>query len=512
MRTLRVSRPRSLRWRLTAWVAAVMLIAAVLVFAVVYLQTGTSLERQIDLDLHSDVNQMVGTIGAQGGQSAGTLRTEAARYVKSQPYQATSTLLYVLIPGHAPASNHPELFGQPAGPEPGESAGVQAQEDRESAGLAVPRLGYSKVRLPDVGSTRILERATTVAGMRIVVGAGEPLSSVEAAQHSIARAFVLAGALGLVLALVASYVAGERVTAPLRRLAGVAARVDSGELEPRMEDPAGGGEEVRVLADSFNHMLDRLEIAFQGQREFMADASHELRTPLTVIRGQLEVLAEAEHPSTAEVRRVERVVQAEVTRMSRLVDDLLLLTAAERADFLRAEPIDLAPFVNDLWDGLTLTAKRRFELGHVPEGTLHADPDQLAQAVRNLAGNAIDHTSEATGLVRLEVTEVGAGRLNFAVLDDGPGIPVEERTRVFERLYRTDRSRSRVAGGAGLGLSIVRAIVEAHGGEARIGDSPGERGARVEFVLPGFSAGMRSARAAPEPSAAPGGSFSGDPG
>src|SRR5205807_7058484 len=129
----------------------------------------------------------------------------------------------------------------------------------------------------------------------------------------------------------------------------VAARVDAGELEPRMDPPQGTGTEVRVLAESFNHMLDRLSEAFASQREFVADASHELRTPLTVIRGQLEVLAAQENPSGEEVRRVERLLQSEITRISRLVDDLLTLAQSEQMDFLRPEPIDLTSFVDDLW-------------------------------------------------------------------------------------------------------------------------------------------------------------------
>jgi signal transduction histidine kinase len=412
------------------------------------------------------------------------LEAEATRYVQGQPYRSTSTLLFVLLPGRRPISNHPELFG-PRLTDDGETFTQQEQENSLVAKLSVPRLGYFVGRLPDVGHTQVLERAIDLGGQRVVVGAGEPLGSVEAAQHSIARAFGLAGLLVLAVALIASYLAGARVTAPLRRMASVAARVDSGDLEPRMQDPAGAGEEVRVLADSFNHMLDRLALAFQGQREFMADASHELRTPLTVIRGQLEVLAATQHPSPEEVQRVERVVQAEVTRMSRLVDDLLLLTAAERSDFLRIEPIELSSFVTELWDGLSLTAQRRFELGEVPSGTLMADPDRVAQAVRNLGRNAIDYTAEGVGLVRLEVSAVGGSRVRFAVIDDGPGIPPEQRERVFERLYRIDPSRSRGAGGAGLGLSIVRAIVEAHGGEVHVGSVAGG-GARVEFTLPGF--------------------------
>jgi two-component system OmpR family sensor kinase len=116
------------------------------------------------------------------------------------------------------------------------------------------------------------------------------------------------------------------------------------------------GDEVRVLAEAFNRMLDRLAEAFANQRAFVADASHELRTPLTVIRGQLEVLASQENPSSDEVSRVERLAQAEIARISRLVDDLLVLAQAEQTDFLRAEAIDVRPFVTDLWNGLSLTA------------------------------------------------------------------------------------------------------------------------------------------------------------
>ena len=352
--------------------------------------------------------------------------------------------------------------------------------------LLQPRLGYSVQRIPDVGRMRVHERTVRVGDLSVVVGAGEPLVTVERAQHGVARAFALAGAVTLFLALLASYLAGARVTAPLRRMAGVAQRVDAGDLEPRMAPPTASGAEVLVLAEAFNHMLDRLSEAFRGQREFVADASHELRTPLTVIRGQLEVLAAQEDPPGEEIRRVERLVQAEITRISRLVDDLLLLAQAEQTDFLRPEMINVHSFVDELWDGLSLTAERRFELGPIPEGALQADPDRLAQAVRNLARNAIEHTAHGTGLVRLEVERLAPDKIRFAVIDDGPGIPDVERDRIFERFHRTDPARTRSAGGAGLGLAIVRAIAEAHGGQVRARDSRDGRGARVELILPGF--------------------------
>jgi signal transduction histidine kinase len=465
----------------------VLLISAVVVFVVVYTSTGTQLEDQIQRDIAGDTNQLAEFLRPYGVASPARIATAADRYMRAQPYRSTSTLLFALVPGAAPVSNHPELFGT-ARPEVGETVADQARENAAARKLRTPRPGYSTQRVPDVGRVRMLERSLNLAGATVTVGAGEPLALVEQAQHGIARAFLLAGIAVLVLALLASYLAGARVTAPLRRMAAVAARVDAGDLEPRMQISEGAGREVRVLAEAFNHMLDRLAEAFAGQREFVADASHELRTPLTVIRGQLEVLVAQDDPPEAEVRRVERLVQAEITRISRLVDDLLLLVQSEQVDFLRAEPIELRSFVEDLWDGLSLTADRRFELGPMPDGTLRADPDRLAQALRNLAGNAIAHTDEHSGLVRLEVWRVAPDRLRFTVLDDGPGIAPDQRERVFERFHRVDPARSRAGGGAGLGLAIVRAIAEAHGGQVRAADPANGRGGRIELVLPGFTA------------------------
>ncbi len=498
MRPLRLHRPRGLRWRLTAWVAAVMLVSVAVIFYVVYSDTGTELRTQIDRDIAGDTNQLAQALRPHSGQSAQQVAIEARRYVRAQPYGASSTLLFVVVPGADAAFNHLEIVGQ--GPHhPGETAADEALEQGQGSRLLLPHIGYTAQPVPDIGAMRILERSVAVGKLRVVVGAGEPLAIVERAQHGVARTFGLAGALTLALALLASYLAGARVSAPLRRMASVATRVDAGELEPRMDATAGGGE-VTVLAEAFNNMLDRLTSELKGQREFIADASHELRTPITVIRGQLEVLAAQQNPSAADVRRAEQHVQREITRISRLVDDLLLLAQSEHGDFLRPQRVPLGPFVEQLWDGISLTAERRFELTAVPTGTLLADPDRLAQALRNLAGNAIGQTSEETGLVRLEVQEGGPGRIRFAVVDNGPGIPVAERERVFERFHRTDPARSRSDGGAGLGLAIVRAIAEAHHGYVRAAEPrSGASGARVELLLPGFEPAPAPRRAVPAP-------------
>ena len=483
---LRRLHPTGLRWRLAAWFTLVTIACTAIVFVAVYRGTGSQLRHQIDGETGGDALELAHNLALAKARTPKQLSAAASRYIHAQPFSASSTLLFAVVPGAGTSTNRPELFAT-LSPDNSETAVEQARENRLSARLLASPQGYTTLSLPDVGDLRLLKRLVRVpGGLSVTIGVGEPLAAVAHAQRGVARAFILAGLLALAGALLASYFLGARLSRPLRRMAAVAARVDAGDLHPRIHQPGGQGEEVRVLADAFNHMLDRLTDAFAGQRAFVADASHELRTPLTVIRGQLEVLASQTDPGGEEVRRVERLVQAEIARISRLVDDLLLLAKTEQTEFLRIEWIDLAAFVGELWDGMSLLADRRFELGPVPRGTLRADPDRLAQALRNLLANAIEHTAPESGLVRMRVELLPGERIRFLVEDDGPGIPVDQRERVFHRFHRTDAARDRASGGAGLGLAIVRAIADAHGGTVAAGESR-EGGACIELELPGFT-------------------------
>jgi signal transduction histidine kinase len=143
-------------------------------------------------------------------------------------------------------------------------------------------------------------------------------SPIEDAQSDVEQTFLVVGAAALVAALLAGYLVAARTAAPLRRFAGTAADVDAGDLSPRVAVDPSAAAELRTLADSFNHMLDRLEDAFARQRGFVSDASHELRSPLTAIRGQIEVLAREPDPGAADVRRVEATTLAELRRVERL--------------------------------------------------------------------------------------------------------------------------------------------------------------------------------------------------
>ena len=315
-------------------------------------------------------------------------------------------------------------------------------------------------------------------------GERSAITPIEDARSDVEKTFVLVGGATLIAALFAGYLLAARTASPLRRFAETAARLDAGDLKPRLEAGPSDAAELRTLAEAFNHMLDRLDDAFARQRQFVSDASHELRSPLTAIRGQLEVLARDASPSAEEVERVERVALTEIGRVERLVEDLLALARFDEGVGPALGEIDAGPFLRGLLDGGGVAV----EAGPLAGGALRADPDLIAQVVRNLIANARRHAG-AGGRVTLS-SRAEAGELIVAVDDDGPGIPAAERERVFDRFHRSELARDRGSGGSGLGLGISRSIVEAHGGRIWVEDSP-LGGARLAFALPGFVSTMR---------------------
>jgi signal transduction histidine kinase len=170
--------------------------------------------------------------------------------------------------------------------------------------------------------------------------------------------------------------------------------------------------------------------------------------------------------------------------MDRLVTDMLTLAQAERGQLLQRRPLSVEDFVDDLRRDLPLLGDRSYQVDSDLAGTLDADPDRLAQVVRNLVSNAVRHTA-SDGHIGVSVT-ASNGSAVFAVSDDGDGIPPERLERIFDRFYRTDAGRGRDEGGSGLGLAIVRAIVEAHGGTITAESPPG-RGATIRFEIPGLA-------------------------
>ncbi len=311
-------------------------------------------------------------------------------------------------------------------------------------------------------------------------GEGSPLAPIKDAQSDVEKTFLVVGGAALIVALLAGYLLAARTASPLRRFAATAARVDAGDLSPRLEPSPSMAAELQTLAEAFNHMLDRLDRAFARQRFFVSDASHELRSPLTAIRGQLEVLDRRQAPTAAEVAHATEMALIEMKRVERLLDDLLTLARLDEGGVGPApRDVPTVPFLS----ALAADQSGGAEIGELADGVLRVDPDLIAQVIRNLLSNAHRHAG-AEGRVVVSA-RADAGRLVVSVDDDGPGVPAEERERVFDRFHRLQPARERASGGSGLGLGIARAIVIQHGGRIWLEDSP-LGGTRVSFELPGF--------------------------
>ena len=470
-----------LRARLTVALAMILTAAMAGAFAAVYRETGSRVAAQIDHDLARDTAALTRALSTT---SAAPTAVEAAarRYLDDQPSFGSSARLYVIrVSGGSTITNEPELLGLATGNGVDRDApeGQQSEQAQAQAILSAGS-GHHILTLIDAGAVRLLvtpveSRHHAIATVEI----GEPWDAVARAQESVRHAFLLVGVLALLAAIAAAHLVARWIWRPVRVIADTADRIDAGELDHRI-NAHGAPDEVRRLADGFDHMLDRLQHAFDHEREFVADASHELRTPLTVISGQIELLSLPGLTADDAVRIVQ-LVQVEIVRMNRLIEDMLLLATSDRGSSIQKRRFDVRTFLTDLFRGLQGSADRRFELSVSATGALDGDADRIAQAIRNLTRNAIEHTAPG-GLVRL-TAETRGERLELAVEDDGPGIPEAERERIFDRFHRTDGSRSRSLGGSGLGLAIARAIVIAHGGRIWADQSP-EGGARVALELP----------------------------
>lgn len=281
----------------------------------------------------------------------------------------------------------------------------------------------------------------------------------------------VSGGAVLLVGLLAWSIAG-RVLRPLSDMTATARRITQENLGGRLEERPGE-DELAVLVRTFNGMLDRLERVIGTQRAFLADAGHDLRTPLTIVRGNLDQLRAGLVPEDEREETLE-MMGDEVGRMSRLVEDLMLLARSQQPDFLHVGPVDLGDLATALG--------RRAETLEGPAwrvvagvGVIEADAERLTQAALNLITNAVRYSP--AGLPVTIGTRLLGGTAEVWVADSGPGVPAEGRTQIFDRFVRgPERRRS----GTGLGLAIARAIAEAHGGDLTVSRAQ-EGGAR--FVL-----------------------------
>jgi two-component system OmpR family sensor kinase len=287
---------------------------------------------------------------------------------------------------------------------------------------------------------------------------------------------------------------------PLERIASTAGDIAGGDLSRRVE-PAEPDTEIGRLGLALNAMLAQIETAFAERaasedrlRRFVADASHELRTPLTAIRGYAELFRRGAAERPEDLARAMRRIEDEATRMSVLVEDLLLLARLDQGRPLERTPVDLVAVAGDaLADLSAIAPDRPVTFDHPDTLVVSGDEARIRQVAGNLLANARIHTPEGTPIhVRVRSSD---GQAVLEVADEGPGLPPGDEGRVFERFYRADAARARTADnqGTGLGLSIVAAIVAAHGGSVQAGSPPSGRGAYFMVALPLTSAASAAA-------------------
>jgi signal transduction histidine kinase len=295
----------------------------------------------------------------------------------------------------------------------------------------------------------------------------------------------------LLLGLVGWQVSG-RLLRPLRTLRETTQRITEADLSERI--PVRGNDDLSELTRTFNAMLDRLEEAIATQRRFLDDAGHELRTPLTIVRGHLEVVDPTDADDVAQTRAL---LLDEIDRIARMVDDLILLSKAQRPDFLAPVPIDVAGLTVDVLAKARMLGDRAWVLDDVGVGVIQADPERLTQALLELAKNAVKFSPPGSTIAIGSAMDAAGTRL--WVRDEGSGVPSEDRERIFGRFSRG----STVAGvdGSGLGLSIVDSIATAHGGRVEVSSAPG-RGSTFVMVLPSAGEGAIAAWEPPPASAA----------
>ncbi len=312
---------------------------------------------------------------------------------------------------------------------------------------------------------------------------GPPSTPVEHLFRSgLVDALLVGGAAAVLAAGAVSLLVARRVAHPLQIMAGVSRRIAEGHYEERV--PAGGGDEISELGDSLNTMAEALQKTEARRRALLADVAHELRTPLAGIGGYVEGLTDGVLSPEPEVLAR---VSADVHRMQRLVGDLEelsrldagLLAMSRRptavADLVTAVAERLRPQAEDKGLLMSLELPERLPSAEV-------DPDRIQQVLINLIGNAIQYT-DPPGAVTISA-RVKPGWIQIEVRDTGHGVAEEHLPRLFERFYRVDRSRSRPVGGSGLGLTIARYLVEAHGGAIWAASGGLGKGSAFSFTIP----------------------------
>jgi two-component system OmpR family sensor kinase len=446
----------SIRARLTAWFSLVMIVVlATSVLAVAATQRRLGLER-LDGELERLMLTLEGVMRTEFNE--GLTMQAAADEASSEVVAPDRTL--VLIDGNGQLL---AMWGQP-----------------------FPREWQPDLEHPDVDTIvaesnrlRMISRPIVYGSHRYVAAAIAPLAGLEAEHSELLTALGIGGLVAVFVAVAGGWIVGRQVLWPLTRMAAQATAITERNLSERLDAP-NSGDELGRFAAAFNGLLDRLAAVLHSQRQFMADASHELRTPVSVVRTTAQVTLARDNRSEGDYRESFTIVAEQSARLARLVDSMFLLSRAEAQGLpLLREPLYLDDLVTECARALRVLADERgisVDASGAAEITFSGDDTLLRRMLGNLLDNAIRH-AKPNGHVAATVAS-SPTEVTITVVDDGAGIPIDERERIFQRFVRLDPRLP----GAGLGLPIARWIAEAHGGRLTL--EPIENGTCFRVVLP----------------------------
>lgn len=456
----------TLRFRLTFWYTVLLAVVLVIFALAFHTFVANTLYNQVEDITRSQTEQVVQILQENIDPSRARLPT--AIVLTSQSYAQATTAAGVVF------DSSPNMMGQPM-PLPASVlqrnlTGESLQYDTIFAGEPV-RVFSAPVRAPD---GRILA----------TVQIGQQLQPIIETLDLVRLAWLVGGGIALLLAAAGGALISGTALRPLRNFTETANHiVTAQDLQQRLNAPHPH-DEVGQLADTFNQMMERLEVLFDTQQQLVADVSHELRTPLATIQGNLDLLRRGAASDPSMLRESMDAMNAEVARMSRLVRDLLMLAESDAGAPLQLRPVELDTLLLEVYREAVLIANNRVKvrLGHEDQAVIQGDPDRLKQLLLNLVNNAIAYTPEG-GSVTLSLHRRPDGWVRVAVTDTGVGIAPDDLPHIFDRFWRHDKARSRKLGGSGLGLSIAKSIVEAHGGRIAVESEPG-KGSTFEVLLP----------------------------
>lgn len=301
-------------------------------------------------------------------------------------------------------------------------------------------------------------------------------------QATFDESLIIAVVVASLAALIVSFVFSRNILAPVRVMMNASQRIAEGHYDERVQ--VSGSDELHQLAGSFNQMAEQLEQVEDMRRRLIGDVAHELRTPLTAIKGYAEGLMDNVLPPSAETYQQ---IHSESERLSRLVDDLQELSRVEaRATQLDVHPVDSAILIKSVIKRLQyqFDEKRITLTSNLPSDPIHilADEGRVIQILTNLIGNALQYTPQ-NGIVTVSIARE-KDEARVSVSDTGVGIPLDHLARIFDRFYRVDKSRTRSRGGSGIGLTIAKHLVEAHGGKIWAESAGENKGSAFMFTLP----------------------------